>query len=75
MCGSRMILTLWVNDFVLTNQAFHVILLLIVAVYTVLFILSLYLDHSYYQYIVAVMRVTNIIFYLYLLTYVFQACF
>lgn len=75
MCGSGMMLTFWVNDFILTNQMLYVFLLLVVAVYTVLFVLSLYLDHSYYRYIVAWMRLTNIIFYLYLLTYVFQACF
>lgn len=75
MCGLRMILTFGVNDFVLNNQAFHVFLLLVVAIYITLFFLSMFMEQCYYRYIVAAMRVTNIIFYLYLLIFVFQACF
>lgn len=75
MCGSRMILTLWVNDFVLTNQTLQIFLFLIVAIYVILFFLSLFGDQGYHRYIVAAIRVTNIIFYLYLLNYVFQVCF
>lgn len=70
-----MMLTFWVNDFVLNNQALHVFLLLVVAIYITLFFLSMFMEQCYYCYIVAAMRGTNIIFYLYLLIFVFQACF
>lgn len=70
-----MMLTFWVNDFILTGQMLHVFLFLVVAIYITLFFLSMFAEQCYYRYIVGAMRVTNIIFYLYLLTYVFQVCF
>lgn len=75
MCGSGMMLTFWVNDFILTGQMLRVFLFLVVAIYITLFFLSMFAEQRYYRYIMAAMRVTNIIFYLYLLTYVFQVCF